>query len=58
LKILKNIRSKAEFSAVLLKERVVDRCYDPILWLWRPIGSSLKGTFGLWEKIFGKDKSK
>lgn len=27
-----------------LKERVVDRYYDPILWLWR--------------KVFGKDKSK
>lgn len=34
-----------------LKERIVDRYYDPLLWLWRPIGS-------LWEKIFGKSKSK
>jgi len=32
-----------------LKERVVDRYYDPILWLWRLTGS-------IWEKIFEKNK--
>ena len=39
-----------------LKERVVDRYYDPILRLWQTIGSSLNGTSGLWEKIFRKNK--
>ena len=34
-------------AIIPLKERVVDRYYDPILWLWRPLGS-------LWEKIFKK----
>lgn len=36
-------------AIIPLKERVVDRYYDPILWLWRPIGS-------IWEKIFKKSK--
>ena len=34
-------------AIIPLKERVVDRYYDPILWLWRLIGS-------LGEKIFKK----
>ena len=36
-------------AIIPLKERVVDRYYDPLLWLWRPIGS-------LWEKIFTRNK--